>query len=136
LKHCSSFPLSVTTHDMKKLMILYADLGNAVYKCFPWQPASKTNPTTAFFVPLVWRDEVLFHAILQFSAARMENEILKQCGINTALLSVKCIRLLRDRVENSDTEGGAGLKDETISAVATLAAVEVSFLESLSIKVC
>ncbi|KAE9381979.1 hypothetical protein N431DRAFT_393715 [Stipitochalara longipes BDJ] len=97
-------------------------LGTAVYKSFPWQPASDTNPTTAFFVPLVWRDEVLFHATLQFSAARMDSEIVKNCGVNTALLSAECIRLLRDRVENS--EEGGGLKDETISAVATLAAVE------------
>jgi hypothetical protein len=67
---------------------------------------------------------VLFHATLQFSAMRMENEAVRNCGVNKALLSAECIRLLRDRVESSDVEGG-GLKDETISAVATLAAVEV-----------
>ena len=49
---------------------------------------------------------------------------MKNCGVNTTLLSAECIRLLRDRVENSEEAGG--LKDETISAVATLAAVEVS----------
>ncbi|PMD31383.1 hypothetical protein L207DRAFT_641097, partial [Hyaloscypha variabilis F] len=97
-------------------------LGTGLYQSFPWQPASDTNPTTAFFVPLVWRDEVLFHATLQFSAIRMDSEIVKSCGVNTTLLSAECIRLLRDRVENS--EEGGGLKDETISAVATLAAVE------------
>jgi hypothetical protein len=68
---------------------------------------------------------VLFHATLQFSAARLNNEIVKSSGINTTLLSAECIRLLRDRVENSDPNGD-GLKDETISAVATLAAAEVS----------
>jgi len=68
---------------------------------------------------------VLFHATLQFSAARLDNEIVKISGINTTLLSAECIRLLRDRVENSDLNGD-GLKDETLSAVATLAAVEVS----------
>ena len=68
---------------------------------------------------------MLFHATLQFSAARLDNEIVKSSGINITLLSAECIRLLRDRVENSDPNGD-GLKDETISAVATLAAVEVS----------
>lgn len=68
---------------------------------------------------------MLFHATLQFSAARLDNEIVKISGINTTLLSAECICLLRDRVENSDPNGD-GLKDETISAVATLAAVEVS----------
>jgi hypothetical protein len=79
---------------------------------------------TAFFVPLVWRDEVLFHATLHLSAMRVESDVLRNCGVNIALLSAECIRLLRDRVEKS---GGNGLSDETISAVATLAAVEVSF---------
>jgi len=116
-------------HVYGRLLLIDTDLGAVVYKCFPWQPASETNPTTAFFVPLVWRDEVLFHAMLQFSAVRMESEIIRKCGINTTLLSAECIRLLRDRVENSDLEGGSGLKDETISAVATLAAVEVSHLK-------
>jgi hypothetical protein len=68
---------------------------------------------------------VLFHATLQFSAARLNNEIVKSSGINITLLSAECIRLLRDRVENSDPNGDR-LKDETISAVATLAAAEVS----------
>lgn len=72
---------------------------------------------------------MLFHAMLQFSAVRMEIGILRQCGINMALLSAECIRLLRNKVENSDVEGGAGLKDETISAVATLAAVEVNYIK-------
>ena len=69
---------------------------------------------------------MLFHATLQLSAIRMDSEIVKSCGVNTNLLSAECIRLLRNRVENS--EEGGGLKDETISAVATLAAVEVSCL--------
>jgi hypothetical protein len=114
----------LSSHDDHLLNI--TDLGTGLYQSFPWQPASDTNPTTAFFVPLVWRDEVLFHATLQFSAIRMDSEIVKSCGVNTTLLSAECIRLLRDRVENS--EEGGGLKDETISAVATLAAVEVSTL--------
>lgn len=68
---------------------------------------------------------MLFHATLQFSATRLNNEILKSSGINTTLLYAECIRLLRDRVENSDPNEN-GLKDETLSAVATLAAIEVS----------
>lgn len=65
---------------------------------------------------------MLFHATLQFSATRLDSEIVKSSGINTTLLFAECIRLLRDRVEKSDPNGDG---DETISAVATLAAVEV-----------
>ena len=77
---------------------------------------------------------MLFHATLAFSAIRMDSEIVKNCGVNTTLLSAECIRLLRDRVENSEEAGG--LKDETISAVATLAAIEVSYLDSLQQRYC
>jgi hypothetical protein len=45
-------------------------------------------------------------------------------GLNSYQLSAECIRLLRDRVENEELQ--LGVSDQTISAVATLAAIEVS----------
>ncbi|KAM3085842.1 hypothetical protein ACMFMG_002900 [Clarireedia jacksonii] len=93
-------------------------LQNAVYTCFPWQPKSDTNPTTNFFVPLIWGDTVLFHAILQFSAMHLEKQQSHR-QVATIELGRECIRLLRDRVEKE-----ALVSDKTISAVAVLAAIE------------
>jgi len=45
-------------------------------------------------------------------------------GLNPHQLSAECIRLLRDRVENEELQ--LGVSDQTIRAVATLAAIEVS----------
>ncbi len=44
-------------------------------------------------------------------------------------MDAECIRLLRDRVENSGNREGMGeeIKDETIRAVAVIAAVVVCF---------
>jgi hypothetical protein len=96
-----------------------------VYTCFPWQPASETNPITTYYVPLVWNDIVLFHATLQLSAMRLQSHQAKIAGLNPHQLSAECIRLLRDRVENEELQ--LGISDQTISAVATLAAIEVRF---------
>lgn len=98
------------------------DLSSAVYKTFPWQPACSTNPTTTYVVPLVLQDTVLFHAVLAFSALRLRREKARSLGVNLRVLDSECIRLLRERVESGDA---IGISDQTISAVATLAAVEV-----------
>jgi hypothetical protein len=105
------------------------DLRTAVYKTFPWQPASDTNPTTTFFVPLVWKDTVLFHATLQFSALRLESGKARRLGVDVRGLEGECIRLLRERVENAEPGEGLveGVSDLTISAVVMMAAVEVCF---------
>lgn len=106
------------------------DLRNAVYECFPWQPASSTNPTTNFYVPLVWGDTVLFHAALQLSAMRFQKARMHNESINIKHISGECIRLLRGRVESFGST--TGVSDETISAVATLAAIEVRYPPSKS----
>lgn len=66
---------------------------------------------------------MLFHATLQLTALRLESIRIHRPRFNSSQLTAECIRLLRDRVEKSDlTEG---VSDTTISAVATLAAIEV-----------
>jgi len=99
------------------------DLKTAVYRCFPWQPPSETNPTTNYYVPLVWSDPVLFHATLHLTALRLENIQIHRPKFNSGQLTAECIRLLRNRVEKSNL--AEGVSDTTISAVATLAAIEV-----------
>jgi hypothetical protein len=95
-----------------------------VYKTFPWQPPSQTNPTTTYYVPLVWSDPVLFHATLQLTALRFESLKCQVRKLNYNQLAAESIRLLRARIEQSDL--AEGVSDATISAVATLAAIEVS----------
>ncbi|KUJ17977.1 uncharacterized protein LY89DRAFT_717616 [Mollisia scopiformis] len=65
---------------------------------------------------------LLFRLILSANAWRLEPHVRQQHGLSFAFLCAESIRLLRDRVEN---EGGdIGVRDETISAVATLAGIE------------
>ncbi|KAF8857734.1 hypothetical protein BDZ45DRAFT_744066 [Acephala macrosclerotiorum] len=86
------------------------DLKTAVFAGFTWQPASETNPTTNFYVPLILSDVVL-----------------QRLTVNFAHISAECIRLLRDRVENEASRVALGVSDQTISTVATLAAIEVCY---------
>jgi hypothetical protein len=106
-----------------KSLLILQDLQSAVYENFPWQPASETNPTTKFLVPLVWSDKVLFHATLQLSSMRLRKAQSIQFDDHAKLLPGECIRLLRDRIESSGTT--VGVSDGTISAVAALAGIEV-----------
>lgn len=62
--------------------------------------------------------------MLQLSALRLPPQNFQKAGVSLAFLGAECIRLLRDRVESGD----AGVTDETISAVATLAGIEVCLL--------
>lgn len=117
----------------RRFVLTIADLRTAVYKTFPWQPPSDTNPTTNFFVPLVWKDTVLFHATLHFSALRLESGRAGRLGVDVRGLEGECIRLLRERVEGEGRE--QAVSDLTISAVATMASVEVCFLSFFS-SVC
>jgi hypothetical protein len=55
---------------------------------------------------------------------RLQNFPSRISGLNSHQLSAECIRLLRDRVENEELQ--LGVSNQTISAVATLAAIEVS----------
>ena len=66
---------------------------------------------------------MLFHAALQLSAMRLQKVRTYNSDINIKQLPAECIRLLRDRVESFSNT--TGVSDETISAVATLAAIEV-----------
>jgi hypothetical protein len=96
-----------------------------VYSCFPWQPASETNPITICYVLLVWNDIVLFHATLQPNATRLQTLWSQISGLNLHQLPAERIRLLRDRVGTEELL--LGVSDQTISAVAALAAIEVRF---------
>ena len=103
-----------------------------MYTCFPWQPASATNPTTTYLVPLVLADAVLFHATL-LSLSPLSHRKGPENGsrvwnaVDLLCLQSECIRLLRERVEKTGSDGGIelGVSDQTISAVVALAAFEV-----------
>jgi hypothetical protein len=92
----------------------------AVYRSFPWQPASTTNPTSAYYVPLVLNDIVLFHVTLQLATLRLKERSIKRPNLQH--LGSECVRLLRHRIETPHQEA---LSDATLAAVATMAAIEV-----------
>lgn len=89
---------------------------------------------TTYYVPLVWSDPVLFHATLQLTALRVESMKSHDQKSNYNQLAAESIRLLRTRIEQPDLV--ERVSDTTISAVATLAAIEVSDSESCGGVMC
>jgi hypothetical protein len=84
---------------------------------------------------------VLFHAILQLSFIRFQVQFKKKPEAAGSQLNAETIRLLRERVEQESDDMRIGVSDQTISAVATLVAIEVSgscFLcvHMLSVIIC
>lgn len=91
---------------------------------FPWYPSVDKNPQTEYYAPMVYSDPVLFHVTLQLSALHLEKLEAKKNLRQSKQLMAECLRLLRERIENSSVSGEA-VSDQTISAVAGLAAIEV-----------
>ncbi|KAI9658306.1 MAG: hypothetical protein M1821_002439 [Bathelium mastoideum] len=91
-----------------------------VFNMFPYYPAPGKNPQTEYYAPLVWTDPVLFNVTLQLSAFHLEK--LHGRGYeHSSRLQAESIRLLRERVEDHPETCA---HDQTISAVAGLAAIE------------
>ena len=81
------------------------------------------NPVTEFYAPLIWTDTVLFNVTLQLSSFHMEKiQSQSRCPLPTRLMA-ECLRLLQARVNEPPERA---VSDETIAAVAGLAALEVS----------
>lgn len=92
---------------------------------FPFYPAPGKNPQTEYYAPIIYSDSVLFHVTLQLSALHLEKAHSKGDVRQSKRLMGDCIRLLRERVQES-SDSGVAVSDQTISAVAGLAAIEVS----------
>ena len=100
------------------------DFSTCVFNMFPFYPAPGKNPQTEYYAPIIYSDAVLFHVTLQLSALHLEKTNPKGDRQSKRLMG-ECLRLLRERVQelsNSDL----AVSDQTISAVAGLAAIEVS----------
>ena len=78
--------------------------------------------------PFIRTDSVLFHVILQLSASNLETLKNRKAPRLAKLSMAECIRLLRERVQDESL----GVSDQTMVAVATLAALEVRGHEFLS----
>lgn len=89
---------------------------------FPFIPTSGINPVAEFYIPLVWRDKLLFHVSLLLSAHRLERLDPTIPERRTIRLARECMRMLKERVSGPLENG---ISDETLSAVAGLAAIEV-----------
>jgi hypothetical protein len=68
----------------------------------------------------VLNDIVLFHITLLLATLRLKERTIRKP--NLLHLRSECVRLLRDRIENTHHNA---LSDETLAAVATMAAIEV-----------
>ena len=96
---------------------------------FPYYPAPGVNPVIEFYAPLIWMDEVLFHATLQLSGYSLKKlqPLAPVTGCSNFL--PETLRLLQERV---DEQSERAISNETIAAVAGLAALEVSeFIQEL-----
>ncbi|KAF2100214.1 hypothetical protein NA57DRAFT_54312 [Rhizodiscina lignyota] len=94
-----------------------------VFNMFPFYPAPGKNPQTEYYAPIIYSDEVLYHVTLQLSAIHLEKSHAKTDVRQSKRLMSECIRLLRERVQHS-SDSGVAVSDQTISAVAGLAAIE------------
>ena len=70
----------------------------------------------------IWTDTVLFHVTLLLSAFELEKRASRKDQLRSKRLTRECISLLQDRVNSS---GPDCTSNETLSAIAGLAAVEV-----------
>jgi hypothetical protein len=103
---------------------LIADFSTCVFNMFPFYPVPGKNPQTKYYAPIIYTDAVLFHVTLQLAAMHLEKVQGRKDVRQSKALMVECIRLLRERVEESSCSLVA-VSDQTISAVAGLAAIEV-----------
>lgn len=115
-----------TESDIAVNSLLKHYFSTCVFNMFPFYPAPGKNPQTEYYAPIIYSDAVLFHVTLQLSAVHLEKS-QNQSGLRSRRLMTECIRLLRERVENGSDSGDA-VSDQTISAVAGLAAIEVTKL--------
>jgi hypothetical protein len=81
----------------------------------------ETSPFARSWWPLVQADAFLYHVTLQASAFELEWLRGIPNTYHSEIYASECIRLLRNRVDHSVS----GVSDQTIAAVATLAAIEV-----------
>jgi hypothetical protein len=121
MKHCRSCcEIKLTQHPLTYLV----DFSALVFNMFPFYPSPGKNPQTEYYAPIIYSDDVLFHVTLQLSAQHME-KVQRRSDLHSRSLMTECIRLLRERIERSN-ETAVAVSDQTISAVAGLAAIEVS----------
>lgn len=89
---------------------------------FPFMPIAGVNPVAEFYIPLVWSDGLLFHVTLLLSAYRLQRLDATNSDGRVVRLALQCMKMLKDRVSGPLNDG---VSDETLSAVAGLAAIEV-----------
>lgn len=105
---------------------LFPVLSKIAFAYYPTDPNASSNPFVTSWWPRALSDPALFHVSLQ--TASLDEELMAQKGFpNSQILMADSISLLRNKVGVSSLAA----QDETMNAVVTLAAIEVSgpFLE-------
>ena len=126
MKHCKCGRVTTARQGGNKRLTI-PDFSTCVFNMFPFYPAPGKNPQTEYYAPIIYGDAVLFHVTLQLSALHLEKAHDKSDVRQSKRLMAECIRLLRERVQDS-SDSGIAVSDETISAVARLAAIEASVI--------
>jgi hypothetical protein len=93
-----------------------------LFNIFPYCPTLDINPVTEFYAPLIWGDAVLFPVTLLSSDHHIES--INPCPGHSQFpkLMSETLQLLQERVNIGEE---VRLSDETIAAVAGLAAIDV-----------
>jgi len=98
-------------------------LSKIAFAYYPTDPSVSSNPFITSWWPRALSDPALFHVSLQ--TASLDEELMAQKGFpNSQILMADSIALLRNKVNDSSLAA----QDETMNAVVTLAAIEVSDL--------
>lgn len=96
-------------------------LSSIAFQYYPLDMNTDTNPFIVSWWPLALEDPALFHVSLQ--TASLDEELRAQRGFAVSeALMVDSVCELRKKIEHSSS----AVQDETINAVVTLAAIEVS----------
>ncbi len=104
------------------IYVIYKDLYSVIEMCTPFGECRGASPFWHAWWQLVHSDRVLYHVMLSKSALQLEHAQSKRNAYNSEEYTRESIRTLRARIEDPI----AGSSDQSISAVAVLAGLEVS----------
>lgn len=105
----------------RTLTWIHAVLSNIAFQYYPLDLGTASNPFVVSWWPLALADPALFHVSLQ--TASLDEELRAQKGFSTSeLLMMDSVSLVRRKIESPEL----ACRDETLNAVVTLAAIEVS----------
>lgn len=108
-----------------RMLTSVVGLATCVFNMFPWTPDAEMSTPHQEYAHFVYSDPILYHVTLQLGAIQLEKEKHQKGLRQSKQLMAECLRMLRERIAHF-TETGEAVDDQTICAVASLAAIEVT----------